>query len=176
MSQEFQSPPRIITGEGSASAVGTQAQALGATRVIVVTDKVLREKTDCVTNAVACLKASGLAVEVFDDVEPDPSVGTALRSAEFARACKPNLVVGLGGGSALDIAKATAAILANEAPLTQMWGVGNVPIPGLPMILLPTTAGTGSEVTPTATSGCSRTTRAPRPSRTCAASWRRLPA
>ncbi|HEX7550282.1 MAG TPA: iron-containing alcohol dehydrogenase [Candidatus Methylomirabilis sp.] len=148
MSQEFQSPPRIITGEGSASTVGAQAQALGATRVIVVTDKVLREKTDCVTNAVACLKASGLAVEVFDDVEPDPSVGTALRSAEFARACKPNLVVGLGGGSALDIAKATAAILANEAPLTQMWGVGNVPAPGLPMILLATTAGTGSEVTP----------------------------
>ena len=87
MSQEFQSPPRIITGEGSASAVGAQVQALGATRVIVVTDKVLREKTDCVTNAVACLKASGRAGEVCDDVEPDPLVGTALRSAEFARSC-----------------------------------------------------------------------------------------
>ena len=148
MSQEFQSPPKIITGEGSASAVGAQAVALGATRVVVVTDKVLHEKTDCVTNAMACLKTSGLAVEVFDDVEPDPLVGTAIRSADFARARNPNLVVGLGGGSALDIAKATAAILANQAPLTQMWGVGNVPMPSLPMILMPTTAGTGSEVTP----------------------------
>ena len=96
----------------------------------------------------ADLKASGIAVEVFDDVEPDPLVDTARRSAEFARRFAPNGIVGLGGGSPLDIAKATAAILANEAPLEQMWGVGNIPKPALPMILLPTTAGTGSEVTP----------------------------
>jgi len=146
--QEFQSPPKIITGDGSAGALGTQAKSFGASHVVLVTDKILHKKTDAVSNAVACLKASGLPAEVFDDVEPDPMVGTARRSAEFARASGPNFVVGLGGGSALDIAKATAAILANETPLEQMWGVGNVPKPSLPMILLPTTAGTGSEVTP----------------------------
>ena len=148
MIQEFQAPHKIITGDGSATALGAQAQALGVTRVVLVTDKGLHEKTDSVSDAVACLKASGVAVEVFDDVEPDPLVNTARRSAEFARRVAPNGIVGLGGGSPLDIAKATAAILANEAPLEQMWGVGNVPKPALPMILLPTTSGTGSEVTP----------------------------
>ncbi len=148
MAQEFQSPSKIITGDGSAREVGAQAKALGARRVVLVTDKILHGKTDAVSSAVACLKDSGLAVEVFDDVEPDPMVGTARRSAEFSRTVAPDLVVGLGGGSPLDIAKATAAILANQTPLEQMWGVGNVPQPALPMILLPTTAGTGSEVTP----------------------------
>ena len=99
---------------------------------MLVTDKVLREKTDSVSNAVASLKAAGVAVEVFDDVEPDPSVGTARRSAEFARRFAPNGIIGLGGGSPLDIAKATAAILANETPLEQMWGVGNIPKAGPP--------------------------------------------
>jgi alcohol dehydrogenase class IV len=146
--QEFQTPHKIITGDGSATTLGAQAQALGVTRVVLVTDKILHEKTDSVPDAVACLKASGVAVEVFDDVEPDPLVNTARRSAEFAHRVAPNGIVGLGGGSPLDIAKATAAILANEAPLEQMWGVGNVPKPALPMILLPTTSGTGSEVTP----------------------------
>jgi alcohol dehydrogenase len=146
--QEFQCPPKIVTGDGCAGAVGAQAQALRVTRVVVVTDKIIHEKTDCVADAVASLKASGVAVEVFDDVEPDPLVGTARRSAEFARRFAPDGIIGLGGGSPLDIAKATAAILANEAPLDQMWGVGNIPKPALPMILLPTTAGTGSEVTP----------------------------
>jgi alcohol dehydrogenase class IV len=146
--QEFQCPAKIITGDGSAGAVGVQAQALGVTRAVVVTDKVLHEKTDSVSQAVASLKATGIAVEVFDDVEPDPLVGTTRRSAEFARRFAPDGIIGLGGGSPLDIAKATAAILANEAPLDQMWGVGNIAKPALPMILLPTTAGTGSEVTP----------------------------
>lgn len=146
--QEFQAPPKIITGDGSAGALSTHAKALGARRVVLVTDKTLREKTNTVSHAEESLKSGGLAVAVFDDVEPDPSVATARRSAEFARDSDPHFVVGLGGGSALDIAKATAAILANETPLEQMWGVGNVPKPSLPLILLPTTAGTGSEVTP----------------------------
>ena len=146
--QQFQCPAKIVTGDGSAGAIGAEAQALGITRVVVVTDKILREKTDSVSDAVTGLKATGIAVEVFDDVEPDPSVDTARRSAEFARRFAPNGIIGLGGGSPLDIAKATAATLANETPLDQMWGVGNIGKPALPMILLPTTAGTGSEVTP----------------------------
>ncbi len=146
--QEFQAPTKIITGDGSAGTLAAHAKALGGRHVVLVTDKTLREKTDIVLNAEENLKSGGLAVSVFDDVEPDPSVATARRSAEFARACGPDLVVGLGGGSALDIAKATAATFANVTALEQMWGVGNVPNPSLPMVLLPTTAGTGSEVTP----------------------------
>jgi alcohol dehydrogenase len=148
MPQEFQCPAKIITGDGCASTVAAQVQLLAGTRVVVVTDKVLHEKTDCVSRVVEPLKGAGIAVEVLDDVEPDPAVASAHHSAAFARAFRPNLLVGLGGGSALDVAKATAAVLANEVPLEQMWGVGNVPKPGIPMILMATTAGTGSEVTP----------------------------
>jgi alcohol dehydrogenase class IV len=146
--QQFQCPAKIVTGDGSAAVVGAEAQALRIARAVVVSDKVLREKTDNVSRVVAGLQAAGIAVEVFDEVEPDPLVGTARRSAEFARRFAPDGIIGLGGGSPLDIAKATAAVLANETPLDQMWGVGNIPKPALPMILLPTTAGTGSEVTP----------------------------
>jgi alcohol dehydrogenase class IV len=146
--QEFQCPSKVVTGDGSAGSLGTQAQSLGLRRIVLVTDKVLHEKTDVVASAVASLRAAGMTAEVFDDVEPDPLVDTARRSADFARRLTPDGIVGLGGGSPLDIAKAAAAILANETPLDQMWGVGNIPKPALPMILLPTTAGTGSEVTP----------------------------
>lgn len=146
--QEFSAPARIVTGDGCAAGLGAEAAALGARRVLVVTDRVLREKTDAVTAAVASLASAGIETAVFDEVEPDPLVATALRAAEAARAARPDLVVGLGGGSPLDVAKAVAAILGNAVPLEQMWGVRNVPAPGLPLILLPTTAGTGSEVTP----------------------------
>ncbi len=146
--QRFQCPANIVTGDGTAGAVGAEAQALRIARAVLVTDKVLRAQTDSVSRVVAAVQAAGVAVEVFDDVEPDPLVATARRSAEFARRLAPDGIIGLGGGSPLDIAKATAAILANDTPLDLMWGVGNIPKPALPMILLPTTAGTGSEVTP----------------------------
>lgn len=146
--QEFLCPAKIITGEGCAAALGAEAKALGARRVVLITDKVLCEKTDCVANALAWLEGADLAAEVFDDVEPDPLVTTAKRAADFARKSKPQAIVGVGGGSSMDVAKAVAAILANDAPLEQMWGVNAVPKRALPLILLPTTAGTGSEVTP----------------------------
>ena len=146
--QVFVSPPKIVTGDGCAAAVGDQALALGAKRAVIVTDKVLCEKTDCVTGAIASLADSGVVTEVFDSVEPDPLVTTAERCAEFAKAVKPDILIGLGGGSSMDVAKATSAILGNDVPLSQMWGVDNVPRRGVPMVLMPTTSGTGSEVTP----------------------------
>ena len=98
MSQEFQCPPRILTGEGSAAQLGAVAQGLGLSKVLVVTDKVLNEKTDSVAAAVACLRASSLQVDIFDEVEPDPLVTTAQRSIDCARRVNPNGIVGLGGG------------------------------------------------------------------------------
>lgn len=148
MPQEFYCPAKIITGDGSANNLIAEVRLLGGTRVVVITDKTLHDKADCVSRVIESIKAAGLAVEVFDDIEPDPAVATARHSIAFADAFKPNLLIGLGGGSVLDVTKATAAVLANAVPLDKMWGVGNVPKPSLPMILLPTTAGTGSEVTP----------------------------
>ncbi len=144
--QSFYSPAKIITGDGCASVVGAEAVALGARRVLLVTDNVIRERTENVANALSSLRSAGTDVEVFAEVEHDPLVTTALRCTEFARAYRPDVIVGLGGGSSLDIAKATAIYLTNEdTPLGEMWGLENVPKPGLPSILLPTTGGTGSD-------------------------------
>lgn len=147
MPQTFIAPPKLLTGDGCAAQVGAEAAALGARRALVVTDPVLREKTQLVAQVAASLQAAGLSVEVFSDVEPDPHVATVERSAAFARGVAPEAVIGLGGGSSIDVAKATAALLGNDMPLEKMWGTGNVPRPALPLLLLPTTAGTGSEVT-----------------------------
>jgi alcohol dehydrogenase class IV len=144
--QDFVSPPKIITGDGAASALGQEAAALGATRVAIITDKVLREKTDTISQALASLSAAGLQADVFDEAEPDPLITTAHRCAEFVRQAGANVIVGIGGGSAMDTAKAAATIIANEAPLDQMFGLRKVPKPAMPMVLLPTTGGTGSEV------------------------------
>jgi alcohol dehydrogenase class IV len=146
--QEFYAPPKIVTGDGCAGTLGQEAAAFGAKRALIVTDKILAEKTECVKQARASLETAGLTVEVFADVEPDPLIATAVRSAKFARPFWPEIIIGLGGGSPMDVAKATSVILGNETPLEAMWGVRNVPRPGPPLILLPTTAGTGSEVTP----------------------------
>lgn len=146
MIQAFYSPAKVITGDGCAAALGVEAAALGAERVLLVTDKIIRERTESVANAVASFEAAGVDAEVFDDVEHDPLVTTAMRSADFARSLKPEVIVGLGGGSSLDIAKATAVFLTNEdTPLSELWGLENVPKRGLPLISLPTTGGTGSE-------------------------------
>ena len=146
MNQGFYSPAKIVMGDGCASAVGSESKGLGAGRVLLVTDPVIRERTDSVENAERSLRAAGVVVEVFSEVEHDPLVATALRCTEFAREFRPDVIVGLGGGSSLDIAKATSIYLTNEAtPLGEMWGLENVPRRGLPSILMPTTGGTGSE-------------------------------
>jgi len=144
--QAFYSPAKVITGDGCAAALGAEAAALGVERMLLVTDKVIRETTESVANALASLKSAGVVAEVFDNVEHDPLVTTAIRSTDFAREFNPEAIAGLGGGSALDIAKATAIFLTNEdTPLCELWGLENVPKKGLPLISLPTTGGTGSE-------------------------------
>lgn len=146
MNQGFYSPAKIVMGDGCASAVGSESKGLGAGRVLLVTDPVIRERTDSVENAERSLRDAGVVVEVFSEVEHDPLVATALSCTEFAREFRPDVIVGLGGGSSLDIAKATSIYLTNEAtPLGEMWGLENVPKRGLPSILMPTTGGTGSE-------------------------------
>lgn len=146
MANVFYSPSKTVFGVGCAAALGEEAKSLGVRKALLVTDKVIREKTENVRNAVEVLQAHGIAVEVFDDVEHDPLVTTAQRGVEFARQFQPDAIIGLGGGSPLDIAKAIAVFLTNEGtPLSQMWGLENIPRPALPLILLPTTGGTGSE-------------------------------
>ena len=88
------------------------------------------------------------AVEIFDDVEADPSKKTLLKAIEVGKKIKATGVIGFGGGSSMDVAKLTALILGSGENLEEAWGVANAKGPRLPLVLIPTTAGTGSEVTP----------------------------
>jgi len=96
------------------------------------------------------LKDGGLKGEIFARVDPEPKISLADEGAKLARKAKCDLVVGIGGGSAMDVAKAVAVVAAHGAEAKDFLGLNRVPGPGLPTIMVPTTAGTGSEVTFTA--------------------------
>lgn len=100
--------------------------------------------------ALAALRGSGRAVSIFDAVEADPSDATVLAAVAQGRAAGVASVVGLGGGSPMDVAKVAAYLLANNVALEAIYGVGNATGQAMPLILCPTTAGTGSEATPVA--------------------------
>ncbi|MEM8657207.1 MAG: iron-containing alcohol dehydrogenase, partial [Pseudomonadota bacterium] len=117
-------------------------------RILVVTDTGLRD----VGLPDATLSALGerAALTVFDAVEADPSRATLLAAVEAARAAGVTGVLGFGGGSPMDVAKVAALQLGSDQDLDAAWGVGQARGPRLPLALIPTTAGTGSEVTPVA--------------------------
>jgi alcohol dehydrogenase class IV len=87
-------------------------------------------------------------VEVFQDVEADPSIKTLLNSIEVGKKINATGVIGFGGGSSMDVAKLSSLILGSNENIDETWGVSNAKGPRLPLVLIPTTAGTGSEVTP----------------------------
>lgn len=139
----------IVFGDGCAESVGARAKGLGARRVLLVSDPGL-ERAGVVAQVRAWLAAAGLSVEAYTQVQPEPSVDTVAALQAQARAVAPDLLVGLGGGSSLDCTKAVAMLLTNEGAVEDYLGADLVRRRGAPTILMPTTAGTGSEVTPNA--------------------------
>ncbi|MGI6854808.1 iron-containing alcohol dehydrogenase [Mesorhizobium sp. 1B3] len=143
----FNTTPSIVFEPGSSRRLGAVAgRRLGAS-ILFVTDPGLRRLGLC-DPALASLKAEGMAVSVFDTVEADPSRATLEKAVEAGRAAGATGVVGFGGGSSLDVAKLAALLIGSGEPLDEAWGVGKAKGPRLPLVLVPTTAGTGSEVTP----------------------------
>ncbi len=143
---EFQSPPSIVFGSGASAELGDRAVALGARHVLLVSDPWMSER-GLVERCSGVLQAAGLEVTVFDDVQPDPTdinVGDGLESLARSGA---DAVVALGGGSVMDAAKMIAILGTNGGPVSRYQGYHQIPHPGLPLIAVPTTAGTGSEVT-----------------------------
>jgi alcohol dehydrogenase len=145
----FQTTPRIVMGPGAFNRLPDEIKRLGRTKVMVITDPGL-VKTGIVGRLEELLANAGLTVHRFDDVEPDPRYEIATQAADRTREAGADLVVGIGGGSSLDIAKVASILVANGKPVSSFFGVDMVPAPGLTTILVPTTAGTGSEVTPIA--------------------------
>ncbi|MBS9719117.1 iron-containing alcohol dehydrogenase [Tianweitania sp. BSSL-BM11] len=143
----FHTAPSIIFEPGSAARLGDiAAPRLGKT-ILFVTDPGLRKLGLC-DPALKSLEASGVAVIVFDQVEADPSRKTLEAAVSAGRDARVSGVIGFGGGSSLDVAKLAALLLGSNEDLDQAWGVAQAKGPRLPLILVPTTAGTGSEVTP----------------------------
>ena len=142
----FNTTPGIIFGKGaSVSSCDRIIDKLGD-NIFLITDADLTkiELNKPIINQIS--KSSNL--EVFDDVESDPSKKTLIKALKSAKNFKPTGILGFGGGSSMDIAKLISLLVGTEQDIENIWGVGNAKGPRLPLVLIPTTAGTGSEVTP----------------------------
>ena len=144
---QFNTPPQVIFRPGAANEIGALARLKCGARPLLVTDPGLRRIGLC-DPALHSLAEAGLEVTVFDAVEADPSLATVMAAVEAGGAAEVTGVIGFGGGSSLDVAKVVALLLGSGEDIDAAWGVGNAKGPRLPLILVPTTAGTGSEVTP----------------------------
>ena len=140
----FSTAPRIVFGEGTSDQLAAQASVVGSKPFIVTDPGIV--SLGLIEKAVRSFGAN--EPFVFQEIGPDPS--RDMVDAAVERACEFGAtgVIGFGGGSSLDVAKLVALLLGTDQPLDEAWGVGNARGPRLPLVLVPTTAGTGSEVTP----------------------------
>jgi 1,3-propanediol dehydrogenase len=142
----FRIPTRISFGRGVALTVATPLRQVNAKRVLIVTDMgVLR--AGLVAPVEDCLRDAGFASAIYDDVVPDPGVGEVQRCYERARDFGADSFVAVGGGSSIDTAKMAATLLANGGTVLDYVGIDRVPRPAAPVVAIPTTAGTGAEIT-----------------------------
>lgn len=141
---DFAPRTRVLFGEGVVDRLGDLASRLGGERVLLVTDKGLAEAGH-EQHGLDALTGAGLEVTVFDDVHANPTTLDVDRCLAVAQDAQVDLIVGLGGGSSMDCAKGCNFLLTNGGKIEDYWGVGKASKPMLPMIAVPTTAGTGSE-------------------------------
>ena len=146
MQYVFNCVPRMVYGIGTVAKAGDEVRRLGGNRVFIVTDQIL-SSLGLVTPLEESMRASGIEFTVFDNTQNEPSATSIQACADAARAFKADCVIGIGGGSVLDSAKAALVLLTNEGNIEQYFGMQMVKKPCLPLLLIPTSAGTGSEVT-----------------------------
>jgi alcohol dehydrogenase len=145
----FRMPRTLLAGGGAADRVGEEAKRLGGTRALVITDQGVL-KSGWVDKTMERLHQAGLKTMLFSEVMAEPHMDFLDATAGRVREGGADLVVGVGGGSSLDTAKMVACLLTNGGRVQDYFGIDQLPQRGLPMMMLPTTAGTGSEVTPNA--------------------------
>lgn len=146
MAGQFIMPTKIVSGMGAKTEIAREAKSFGAQRVLIITDPGL-SRTGIPLAVADGLKKDGLSVTLFDAVESDPSIATAHKAAEQAQGVEAEVLIAIGGGSSIDTAKSAALLMTNGGCLKEYAGVGKVKNAALPVIAVPTTAGTGSEVT-----------------------------
>lgn len=149
MTVRWNYPTRILFGEGSLSEAGAEAKALGGTRALIVTDPGV-SAAGIAKRVQAALADGGIPTDVFDGLSSNPTDAQAIAATDAYIEAGANLVVGVGGGSALDVAKIVRLCATHPAPLDQYddskGGSALITEPLPPMLAIPTTAGTGSEV------------------------------
>ena len=140
---DFQPRTRVVFGAGAVDRLGELTRTIG-TSAFLVTDPGL-VAAGHVERVRRGLDAAGVSVTIFDRVRENPTTREVDQCLEVARAVRPDLIIGLGGGSSMDTAKGCNFILTNGGRMRDYWGVGKATKPMLPLIAVPTTAGTGSE-------------------------------
>lgn len=144
---EFTIPRRVVYGTGCLERLGEIAPQYGR-RGLLVTGKGSARKSGALDRVISLLEEAGLRVFPYEGVEADPSIQTVDRGASMARDAGCDLVVGLGGGSVIDAAKAISGMVTNGGSVRDyLEGVKEITVPSLPYIAVPTTSGTGAEAT-----------------------------
>jgi alcohol dehydrogenase len=141
---DFYPRTRIVFGPGKVQTLGDLAGELGARRVLLVSDPGI-VKAGHTARGIAAIERAGIEVQMFDYVGENPTTEHVAAGLKLAKRFEPELIVGLGGGSSMDCAKGINFLYSNGGQMHDYWGTGKAMKPMLPMIAVPTTAGTGSE-------------------------------
>jgi alcohol dehydrogenase class IV len=142
----FHVPSAILVGGGVSQQLAAQATRLGGRRALLVTDATM-VSSGLAGRCVEQLKAAGIPTAVFSGVQPDPTDHNVRDGLQLLQQESCDFIIGLGGGSPMDAAKVIAVAATNAGPIREFAGYHRIPGTGLPLGLIPTTAGTGSEVT-----------------------------
>jgi alcohol dehydrogenase len=141
---DYQPRTRIVFGPGKVESLGELASELGARRALVVSDPGV-VAAGHTANGVAALERAGIETHVFDEVHENPTTDDVAAGVKLAKRYDPEVLIGLGGGSSMDCCKGINFVFTNGGEIKDYWGVGKALKAMLPMIAVPTTAGTGSE-------------------------------
>jgi alcohol dehydrogenase class IV len=145
--KSFKIPNTIITGSGSSKQVGDECQRLNLQKTLIVTDN-NQVKLGIIGGVLASLQKSGIAHAIYDGVNMEPVIEYVQEGLEAFRENQCDCLLAVGGGSPMDTAKAVSVMATSGGSIEDYRGIGKVPGKGIPVIAVPTTAGTGSEVTP----------------------------
>jgi alcohol dehydrogenase len=141
----FHSAGQLVFGRGAVEQLGALTGRRRLQRVLIISDRKLGQ-VGLIEQVAAPLGAAGIQLHVFDGGAPEPPLEIADQAIAAARATRPDAILGLGGGSNMDLAKVTATVVSHGGKPQDYFGFDNVPGPVLPLICVPTTSGTGSEV------------------------------
>jgi alcohol dehydrogenase class IV len=145
----FQTSQKIITGRGSLKLVSDELNFFQSKSILIITDLGII-KSGVIKPLIKILEQENFKYEIFDKVDADPNYKLVYYAVDMCEKIKADLIIGIGGGSSMDIAKVTSILATNRGDIKDYFGINLIPKPGIKKILIPTTAGTGSEVTPIA--------------------------